>query len=82
MTPLHALAMKSSGVGRREGGDGRRFHQVWSLTQICSADFSQPTIVVKRVFTVFTNTQSKFASRVIDGVMDICSLLIIVIVQL
>ena len=66
MTPLHALAMKSSGVGRRGGGDGRRFNQVWSPTHFYFADFAIEDCCKKGVFI---NTQPKFASAVIDGVI-------------
>ena len=41
--------------------------QVWSPTQLYSVDFSQPRISVKSAFS--TNTQSRFASVVVDGVL-------------
>ena len=39
--------------------------QVWSLTRFYSVDFSQSRIGVKSAFS--TNTQSRFASVVVDG---------------
>ena len=43
------------------------FEQVWSLTQFYSVDLSQSSIGVKSAFS--TNTQSRFASVVVDGVL-------------
>ena len=42
-------------------------YQVWSLTQLYSAGFSQSRINVKSL--LFTNTQSRFALAVFDGVL-------------
>ena len=41
--------------------------QVWSLTQFYSVDFLQSSIGVKSAFS--TNTQSRVASVVVDGVL-------------
>ena len=40
--------------------------QVWSLVQFFTVNFSQSRIGVKSAFS--TNTQSRFASVVVDGV--------------
>ena len=41
--------------------------EVWSLTQFYSVDFSKSRSGVKNAFS--TNTQSRFASAVLDGVL-------------
>ena len=45
-----------------------RKHQVWSLTQFYSVDFSKSRISVKSAFS--TNAQSRFGSVVVDGVLE------------
>ena len=42
-------------------------HQVWSLTQLYSVDFSQSRMGVKSAFS--SNAQSRFAFVVFDGVL-------------
>ena len=44
--------------------------QVWSLTQFHSVDYSKSRIAVKKS-TFSTNAQSRFASVVVDGVLDL-----------
>ena len=51
------------------GGRHARRHQVWSLTQFYSVDFSQSRISGKQVCFQQTHNQGLFASVVLDGVL-------------
>ena len=54
-------------LAKNENSDTKsREQQVWSLTQFYSVDFSQSWISVKRISVFSTNTQSRFASVVVD----------------
>ena len=56
------LSVWNVGLANRLGVD-----RVWPLTQFYSVDFSKSRIDVKKLFS--TNTQSRFASVVVDGVL-------------
>ena len=53
--------------GKRFSGCSLNTHEVWSLTQFYSVDFSHSMIGLKSAFS--TNAQSRFASAVVDGVL-------------
>ena len=68
----HLKVVHGKSDGKHAGVDGETrkvlMDQVWSLTQFYFFDFSKSRVSVKSVFS--TNAQTRFASVVVDDVLE------------